>query len=222
MSTTTQSPTLESTRGLIITALRRGAATVTELTAQLRLSTNAVRVQLARMERDGLVRRTGTQRRTTRPSVLYELTPGAHQLLSRAYIPFLTHFLRAAVGTYSPSELKVLMRNAGKSLAEDFRARVAVDGSLAARAASASTALNIEFGALTEVVKADGGLDIRGHGCPLAAATGKHRVVCLAMESFVSEIVGQKVIECCSLQEPPQCCFQIRRERLSPRGDRAQ
>lgn len=38
--------------------------------------------------------------------------------------------------------------------------------------------------------KAMGGISIRGAGCPLSALTGKHRDMCLAMETFVREAVG--------------------------------
>ena len=57
----------ESSRGRIVDRLRRGGLTVDELTTALDLTGNAVRVQLASMERDGLVRRTTMRRGPTRP-----------------------------------------------------------------------------------------------------------------------------------------------------------
>jgi hypothetical protein len=68
--------------------------------------------------------------------------------------------------------------------------------------------MNEHLGALTQV-EANGAIVIRGAGCPLAALTGKHRGVCLAMESFVTEIVGVAVRECCDRDHRPRCCFEI-------------
>ena len=69
--------------------------------------------------------------------------------------------------------------------------------------------MNEHLGALTHV-EGNGGVVIRGAGCPLAALTGKHRGVCLAMESLVTEIVGVPVHECCEREDRPRCCFEIR------------
>lgn len=68
--------------------------------------------------------------------------------------------------------------------------------------------MNEHLGAMTRV-ESHGGIVIRGAGCPLAALTGKHKGVCLAMESLVSEIVGTRVHECCDRRDRPQCCFEI-------------
>ncbi len=82
---------LQTSRGRIAGLLRRGGLTAEEMASQLRLTTNAVRAQLAGMERDGLVRRAGEKRGATRPSYVFELTAEVEQLLSGAYVPLLTH-----------------------------------------------------------------------------------------------------------------------------------
>jgi predicted ArsR family transcriptional regulator len=69
--------------------------------------------------------------------------------------------------------------------------------------------MNAHLGAMTRV-EINGGIVIRGAGCPLAALTGKHKGVCLAMESLVSGIVGVPVHECCDRRDRPQCCFEIK------------
>src|SRR5689334_18192902 len=81
---------LETTRGRIIALLRRSSATVDELAAKLQLTPNAVRAHVTPMESDGLIKCVGQKAGTTRPSNLYGLTAELEQLLSRAYIPFLT------------------------------------------------------------------------------------------------------------------------------------
>ncbi|MFL5701844.1 MAG: helix-turn-helix transcriptional regulator, partial [Ktedonobacteraceae bacterium] len=75
----------ESTRGRIITLLRRSSRTVEELAQALDLTDNAVRAHLATLERDGLVRQQGTRRGTGKPAFVYELTPETEQLFPKAY-----------------------------------------------------------------------------------------------------------------------------------------
>ena len=198
----------ESSRGRIVDRLRRGGQTVDELTSALDLTDNAVRVQLASMERDGMVRRTARRRGPTRPSNVFELTPELEQLLSRAYVPLLTQLVRAFAEREPAEEFDALMRAAGRGLARESAARVP-NGPLAERAAAASRFLNSELGALTEVEQPDGGLVIRGHGCPLAALTGKHPGVCHAIESLLTEMLGARVHECCDRRERPRCCFHV-------------
>jgi predicted ArsR family transcriptional regulator len=74
--------------------------------------------------------------------------------------------------------------------------------------------MNEHLGALTRV-ETNGAIVIRGSGCPLAALTGKHSGVCLAMESLVAEIVGVPVRECCDRAGRPRCCFKVDRGNVA-------
>jgi predicted ArsR family transcriptional regulator len=199
----------ESSRGRIVGLLRRRRLTVDELAAGLELTANAVRSQLAVMERDGLVRRYGMRRGATRPAQLYELTPELEHLLSRAYIPLLTQLVRVVAEREPAAEFDALMRAAGRALAHELPARIPPDVPLAQRVAAASRLLNEELGALTEPESRDGHHVIRGHGCPLAALTGKQPGVCRAIESLLAEWLGAQVRECCDRHEQPRCCFEI-------------
>ena len=67
----------ESTRGQIITLLRRSDLTVEELARALGLTDNGVRAHLTILERDGIVRQRGSVRRSSgggKPAYIYELT----------------------------------------------------------------------------------------------------------------------------------------------------
>jgi DNA-binding transcriptional ArsR family regulator len=78
-----------STRGRIVALLRRIPMTVDQLAQALELTDNAVRAQLAGLERDGIVRPDGIKKGTSKPSVAYSLIPDVEPLLSRAYRPLL-------------------------------------------------------------------------------------------------------------------------------------
>jgi predicted ArsR family transcriptional regulator len=218
----------DSSRSRIVDMLRSGGMTVDDIAAQLGLSHNAVRVQLTSLERDGVVHHARTERRTTRPSYVFELTHEAQQLLSRAYVPFLAHLVGVIAQRQPPKVVASLMREAGKSLARTFRARAVQAGPLAARAAAASQILNEELGAATRSEPINGHFVIRAHGCPLAALTNEHAAVCLALESFLAELTNSRIRQCCRLEPSPQCCFEIRdipqrvafrrKPRTEPRG----
>jgi DeoR family transcriptional regulator, suf operon transcriptional repressor len=199
---------LDSTRGRIVTLLRSGGLTADDIASKLGLTRSAIRAHIVGMERDGAVRRTGQRPGTTRPSLVFELTPELDQLLSTAYIPLLTHLVGVFTDGLPPQQLESLLRQAGRSLAEDLSRGKRPTGSVADRVAIASDMMNDALGAMTHV-DVNGRAIIRGVGCPLAALTGKHPGVCLAMESLVAEVVGAPVHECCDRSGRPQCCFEV-------------
>jgi predicted ArsR family transcriptional regulator len=200
---------LDSSRGRIVTLLQHGGRTADDLSSKLGLTTNAVREQLAGMEQDGVVRRTGQRPGTTRPSYIFELTPEVEQLLSQAYIPLLTQLVRVFAEGLPAHQVDALMRQAGKGLADELSPRKRAAG-IRSRVAFASQLINEHLGAVTHV-ETNGNYVIRGVACPLAALTGKHPSVCLAMESLVAEVVGSSVHECCDRSARPRCCFEISR-----------
>lgn len=199
---------LDTSRGRIVSLLRSGRLTADDIATRLTLTRSAVRVQISVMERDGVVRKVGKRPGTTRPSHIYELTPEVEQLLSKAYIPLLTHLVGVFADALPAEQVEMLLRRTGKGLADELARGRRVAGSLESRAATACELMNEHLGALT-AVEGNGRIVIRGAGCPLAALTGKHPGVCLAMESLVTEIVGVPVRECCDREDRPRCCFEI-------------
>jgi predicted ArsR family transcriptional regulator len=203
---------LDTSRGRIVTLLRTGGVTADDVARKLGLTRSAVRLQIAAMERDGVVRKAGKRPGTTRPSHVFELTPEVEQLLSKAYIPLLTGLVEVFAEALPADQIAALLRRTGGGLAQQLTRGKRLSGGLRSRAAAASEMMNAHLGAMTRV-ESNGGIVIRGAGCPLAALTGKHKGVCLAMESLVSGIVGVPVHECCDRRDRPQCCFEIQKAR---------
>jgi len=196
---------LAGTRGRIIDLIRRSPLSVTEIATQLDLTYNAVRAHLTALERDGLVRRSGQRRGDTRPSTLFELAPGVDDALSRAYMPFASHLIRALGERLSDDELEQLMRDVGRRLASEWpRTR----GPLSERVEAASELLQ-ELGAPNEVDRSGELTRIRGFGCLLAAAVNGQPHVCRAMETLLTEVIDAPVRECCDRGQHPRCCFEI-------------
>src|SRR4029450_7801904 len=182
---------LDTGRGRIVSLLQRGPLTVDDIASKLELSASGIRAQITAMERDGVVRRMGSRPGTTRPSRIFELTPEVEQLLSRAYIPLLTHLVGVFADGLPARQVDALLREAGRKLAgELFSGRPS--GNLRSRVMAASDLLNEQLGAVTHVEQ-NGGYVVRGEGCPLSALTGKHPAGCGAMESLAQGLVGGAV-----------------------------
>jgi predicted ArsR family transcriptional regulator len=196
---------LAGTRGRIIDLIRRSPATVTEIATRLGLTYNAVRGHLTALQRDGLVRTGEPRRGETRPSAVYELAPGVDDALSRAYMPFASHLVRALTDALPEPQLDEIMRDVGRRLAAEWpRPR----GTVAERVESASALLQ-ELGAPNELQRRNGMLEIRGFGCLLAAAVQGKPHVCRAMEALLGAFLAAPVRECCDRGERPRCCFMI-------------
>jgi predicted ArsR family transcriptional regulator len=176
-----------------------------EMAEELGVTHNAVRAHLTALVRAGLVREEGRRRGSSRPTVVYELAPRAESALSRAYVPFVAHLLRALGEQMSHDELHGLMQTVGRSLAAE---RPRLRGDLPQRV-DAARGLLADLGALTEVEAVDHGFIIRGYGCLLAEAVHGRPEVCRTMESLLAELLEVRVEECCERGERPRCCFKI-------------
>lgn len=205
---------MESSAGQVMRLLRRGPMTVDELAVALDVSGNAVRPQLAILERDGLVQLSDLRRGTSKPARTYMLTAEAELLFSRAYVPVLTQLLHVLDQRLEPREFNRIMREVGRQLMGD---RTRPTGGLRQRAEAASALLN-DLGGLTEVEQGRSGFRIRGYGCPLAAATQRHPEACNAVESLLTEFAGVPVSKCCEGEDRLRCCFEIGATRPSARA----
>ena len=197
----------ESTRGQIVTLLRRSGRTVEELAHSQGLTNNGVRAHLAVLERDGIVRQRGSVRRGSggKPAYVYELTPKAEDLFTKAYEPTLRRLLDVLDERLGAEDTDALLRAVGRDLAEGKT--VPTDGTRA-RLEAAVAVLN-ELGGLTQLEERDGALVIQGYSCPLAALTPDHPEVCRMAETLVTEVAGVPVYERCDRGERPRCCFEV-------------
>jgi predicted ArsR family transcriptional regulator len=196
----------ESTRGRIVTLLRRDGRTVEDLAGALGLTDNGVRSHLAILERDGIVRQRGSVRRGgSKPAYVYELTPEAEALFSRAYKPVLRRLVDVLTEELGSDDSEALLRKAGRRMAEG---RVVTAGSVRERLGAAVGTLN-ELGSLAELEERDGGFVVRAYSCPLAAVAADHPEVCRMMEALLGEAVGVEVRERCDRsEERPRCRFE--------------
>jgi predicted ArsR family transcriptional regulator len=199
---------MESTRGRILDLLRTKEQTVNDLAAALRLTDNAVRGHLLRLERDGLVRQSGTQPGIRKPHATYALTPEAEQIFPKSYGVLLDLILIVISKQLSPKELRAAMREVGKRVADNHW--LAVKGKSRKQRIEAALSILKDLGGSATFQESEGKHFICGNGCPLAAATSRHPEACLIAESLLSHIIGAPVKEHCIHGSAPSCRFEIR------------
>jgi predicted ArsR family transcriptional regulator len=148
--------------------LRRGGRAVEELAQKLDLTDNGVRVHLATLERDGIVRQRGSKRPGSgggKPAYIYELTLEAGELFPKAYEPVLSQLLDVLAVQLGPQGSQALLRSVGHRIAEGQT--VPEDG-VHGRLEAAVGVLN-ELGGLAELEERDGSFVIHGYSCPSVA-----------------------------------------------------
>lgn len=103
-----------TTRGRIITLLRRAPRTVEELAQALDLTDNAIRAPMATLARDGIVVQRGTQQGARKPSIIYTLNAEGEQLFPEAYEPALRELLDVLAEQTAPEAFAELLRVVGR------------------------------------------------------------------------------------------------------------
>ena len=187
--------------------LCRGRRTVGELAGHLRLTDNAVRAQLQRLQRDGLVRPAGSRRGVRRPHVDYELTAKARQMFPRAYEPVLRVLVDALAERVTRKVMRDLVAGVARGLlreyvgdlrATDPRQRLGeIVGKLGGPAAG------------VELEKDGDSTLVRPCSCPVASVTASHPELCALFAGAVGDILGADVSEKCERGDTPRCCFQV-------------
>lgn len=196
----------KTTRNRLIALIRRGPRSVEELAASLGLTDNAVRAQLATLERDDVVRPLGVRRDGTvgKPATIYGVAPDTSALFSSAYAPVLVALLAELGERMAPRQVEALLRRTGRRLAASLPQRATFDERVRSSAAFLASA-----GADAELVQTSDGYEIRGHGCVLAEAVVECPGTCAVLEQLLRETTGGAVREHCDRTSQPSCRFSI-------------
>jgi predicted ArsR family transcriptional regulator len=181
--------------------------TVEELAAGLKLTANAVRNQIRKLQEANFVVLSGNRPGASKPSNLYSITLEGQVQFSTLYLPVLTEFLEVAEQQCSRKQLVDFMTDTGKSLATRY-AKPA--GTLKDQVNAAARLLK-GFGGIVDVQARNGALVLRASGCPLAALTAENSAACRVIEGLLAEYLSASVETCCDLTAAPRCCFEVRR-----------
>jgi len=198
----------ESTRGRIVSLLRRGASTVEELSQQLKLTDNAVRAHLATLERDGLVERGGVIAGARKPHFAYQLTDEARHLFPKAYNALFNQLITVLKQRLSADEMLEILREVARRLAADKTPRE-INESVESRTERAVAVMEELGGVAIPEISGDKLLLQSGNGCPFSDSVSEHPEICRLAETLLSEITGLEVREQCVRGTSPRCAFEI-------------
>jgi DeoR family suf operon transcriptional repressor len=196
---------LASTRGRILTLLRRQTRTVDDLAETLDLSDNAVRSQLQTLERDGLVTYESTRRGPGKPAHLYRLAPNAERVFPKSYATVLDNLLQVLGERLPPGELEAALDEVGQRLARTVRP---LTGSTEERIPGVIEAF-AGIGGLAELDASGASLVIQGYDCPIARAVQGYPGSCRVLQAMLETVLEQPVTESCDKSDPPRCRFVI-------------
>jgi predicted ArsR family transcriptional regulator len=194
-----------STRGRIVLLLRREEHTVDELAQSLKLTDNAVRAHLATLERDGFVSPTSTRRGSSKPAIIYALTPGADRLFPKAYAPVLQQLLDTLSTCLPAGKVAEIMEQTGQRLATQWSV---TPGALHARVQQAVAILN-QLGGLAELEEQDTSYVIQGYSCPFAAIAPNAPEICHLAQALLVSLIGEPVEEHCECGGTARCRFTL-------------
>lgn len=205
---------LPLSRHAVLDLVRQGERTVNTLAARLRISDNAVRLQLAALERDGLVTRIGIVRSGTvgQPAAEYDITPVGELALSAAYAPAFTAVVAAAAERLDARSRKALFAEAGRKVASTMNAQDS--GSLQERAEHCASLINSLGGSAT-ISTGRGSATLLGAGCPLAAAVRADPAMCYLIEGLLEAHTGVAAEQQCTHGDRPSCRFKLTSDRTT-------
>ncbi|HEV2671953.1 MAG TPA: ArsR family transcriptional regulator [Gemmatimonadales bacterium] len=196
---------LGETQVRLLRLLRRSRQTITGLSEQLRLTDNAVRMHVAALRRDGLVKDVGAQRDTGgKPARVYGLTREGEELFPKAYALVLDKLIDEIVRTEGRDRAIQLLRAVGAQAATGAR-----DGASRKQRVEAAAGVFRALGTDMDVEETTDGWRLQGYGCPLSAVTTGHAEICELGKALVEEAVGAPVTECCVRGEHPRCGFAV-------------
>jgi predicted ArsR family transcriptional regulator len=198
---------LSTTRGQVLSLLRREPRTVNDLARALDLTDNGVRIHLSGLERDGLVEQEGVRRGSGKPAYVYRLTAEAETLFPKAYATVLGEILAYLRDQHGSAGLEAMLRSVGRRTGER-----AIAGSAPLRdRVDAAVDVFGALGGLAAVEEAEDEILIRGLSCPLSAIVGQNAEACALAEELMSGVIGSRVVECCDRSGTPRCGFRVPR-----------
>ena len=189
---------------------RHGALHANELAELLGLTVAAIRQQLLRLDRDGLVTHRSEPDGRGRPSHSYQLTPTAEMLFPKRYGDLTTELL-GYLGGPGSDEVKRLFETRGRRRLRAARTRLA-DKPLAEQVAELTRILD-EDGYLADVEELpDGGWRITEHNCAILSVATGFRQACSSELSFIRDALpGGHVERVAHLMDGAHvCAYEVR------------
>ena len=207
-----------TTRGRIVTMLCPSPLTVSELAQGLGLTGNAVRAQLAVLQRDGLVRQSGLHPGARKPHFAFELTAEGRELFPTAYEPVLADLVDVLVQRVPRGARSRLLREVLQRLAH-AHLRLRPDADPRERLAKLKDVV-AAAGPVFEIEREDHTLVVRACTCPLASVVARYPDLCVIVAEVLADALGRPVTQRCDRGSSPRCCFAVKEPPATSRKGR--
>lgn len=208
----------ELKRALLLALKRGGPAAIAALAKPLRVTGEAVRLQLTALERDGWVRRIKAGRAAPgRPLKLYELTPAAEELFPKAYDALAVELLDAVSDQAGPEALaKILSALVDARLK---RLEPEVRGLPLEKRLERLKELYLAEDPFMSVERQGKELRLVERNCPFFGVASRRPALCSVTVNAMSRLLGRRV----SREERFQsghgrCSFVVKLDEAPPRG----
>jgi predicted ArsR family transcriptional regulator len=194
----------EGKRPRILDLLKEeGPMNVPRLAERLGINRNAVRQQIAVLEREGLVEMRVERRKTGRPTHVHHLTGSAQALFPQAYGPMALSILRQIRDREGENKVRELFRHRTRELLKIYRERL--------RGKSAREKVR----ELARIRKEEGymarseGACLSEHHCPIAAVAKEFPAVCAAEKKLFETVLGKKLERTSHIASGAHACVYI-------------
>lgn len=204
-----QPPSPDSTGAEILRLLRTRPRTAPALAETLSLSGTAVRKQLDRLTRDGLVLESGVRRGKGRPATTFGLTEAGEATFRSDRGEVLRSVLAALHASPDEERMNLLLRDAGARLAQTMLTLERDDGDDALDPLETVLRLLREMGGRESIRQSGDSAEIIGFTCPLAEYARDFPGVCRFVAGFTEEVVGVPVEDRCSSTGEPVCVLSV-------------
>jgi len=193
------------TRERIIRLLLPQPLTIAAMAKRLGMTQNAVRAQVALLQREGVAEQQGEVKGARRPSALYGLCAGADAQLSRAYPSMVSHLVRVLSEELSSRELEKVMKKVGRLFGSELPRAT---GDVAERVKKTVRFLDT-LGSIAEMTEENGRYVISSDGCPIGVAVAANVHACSSMQALIQELTGLTVDKECSYGTRSRCRFVV-------------
>jgi predicted ArsR family transcriptional regulator len=174
----------------------RGQASIKEVAADLGVTASAVRLHLAQLQANGVIRTEKVREGVGRPYHVYSVTPEAHNLFCKDYGDLAKLLLAEVAETQGPEALQGVLQRVSDRLAEIYRTQVS--GQELADRVRAWASLLDERGVLVKIEKTDAGYVLEEYGCPYHNLAVENRAVCEMERQVMARLLesGVKLTRC--------------------------
>jgi len=184
---------LPTTRRRVLVSLKEnGASTVDQLSAQLDITTVAVRRHLVNLERDHLVQHHEAKQTVGRPSFVYELTEAGHTLFPKRYDKLATQILESVDEIFGAEAIDKIFQHSLSRQMESYRPYL--DGkTLKERVQQLALLREAEGYMATWEQIDDNTFLLRQHNCPILKVAQWCRATCAEATSTLGQLLDAEV-----------------------------